>query len=100
MGDLSWRIPLALTQVRSLQQSLAYQKAEFERVLYSFSCARQCNHIWSISTLSEQRLVRTHRSAQDVFQGHPMLVWTDAHETKLAIHDVGIVREVTEEPPP
>lgn len=93
-SDLSWRIPATLSQVRNLQHQLRGQKDDFQRLLCNYSVSVRNGYIWNYISLDE-RLVRSTRSAKEQFQDHRMLSWTEAHDTKLAILDIGIVRETT-----
>lgn len=96
-SDLSARIPKALAQVRRAQTRLRVLSREFDLVQFHLNQGKLTG-IWDRDTIKE-RLVRAGRDARELTQRHRRLVWTDAHDTKMLIRDIGIVREVLDVPP-
>lgn len=99
-SDLSTKIPRLRAQVRSLlcQADMAQREVDMMCSLINDNARiGKMNH-WGRETL-KSRVVQIRRHGEELFRLHPYLKWTDVHDTKAKLAQIGLVEEVCAVPP-
>ncbi|CAE7945991.1 KIN14D [Symbiodinium sp. KB8] len=99
-SDLSTKIPRLRAQVRSLlcQADMAQREVDTLCSLINDNARIGKMNQWSRETL-KSRVVQIRRHGEELFRLHPYLKWTDVHDTKAKLAQIGLVEEVCAVPP-
>ncbi|CAE7726369.1 KIN14D, partial [Symbiodinium microadriaticum] len=94
-SDLSTKIPRLRAQVRSLlcQADMAQREVDTLCSLINDNARIGKMNQWSRETL-KSRVVQIRRHGEELFRLHPYLKWTDVHDTKAKLAQIGLVEEV------
>ncbi|CAE7371321.1 KIN12C [Symbiodinium natans] len=99
-SDLSTKIPRLRAQVRSLlfQAEMAQREVELMCAQINENARIGKMNQWDRETL-KSRVVQIRRHGEEHFRLHPYLKWTDVHDTKAKLNQIGLVEEVCSVPP-